>query len=171
MEWNWCAARGPAAITHYKPIQPRHSLLSFAFGLSFRWFALALSSISSLNQFHSTLWMNWWRWKEGKRRVVGRAGLLCWLVAVRLLPPLTHQQIIPIRPSISPSLLPRETHHFINCFFSFHNWFSEAFPWAAQLSNSIHFFISLILKEREWKEMNELVERRHWLFIHSQIIQ
>ena len=32
---EWCAARGPAAITHYKPIQPRHSLLSFAFGLSF----------------------------------------------------------------------------------------------------------------------------------------
>ena len=59
-----------------------------------------------ISSFHFSIWFHFLQSNGNgreKRRVDGRAGLLCWLVAVRLLPPLTHQQTIPIRPPISPS--------------------------------------------------------------------
>ena len=157
MEWNWCAARGPAAITHYKPIQPRHSIICVWFVFSL--VGLALSSISSLNQFHSTLWMNWWRWKEGKRRVGWPACLPFGLVACGLQPPLTHPKSSPMGHQSLPlccrasCFAKRKTQLNSSNLISF--FLCSAYAWGPLAFFSSLFSINLPIRKRRLMEERE----------------
>ena len=105
MEWNWCAARGPAAITH--PIhfinKEKSNKFNFSSLIHELFVFLASPSFHLLSQFDHSFFILKWKAKETKDIPLGR---LVFFFAEHYggEPPITHRQEKPNGPTPFPFL-------------------------------------------------------------------
>ena len=171
--YGWVRCKRASGHNPLQANPTRHSLLSFAFGLSFRWFGAALSfnQLSICSFFHSQMEL-----MKGKDSLIWGCLVVFFSFAERAVgpPPLIHSKRRPTTPNQSShcAAAANETVHQWNgvvLSFLAERWagpaplihskkrtpfhfFTHSLPWGRQTHHKLKFIKSFILKE--WFGMN-----------------